>query len=445
MLNLFKRDINERSKRTFINIILSLVLKGGSVLIGFILVPLTLDYLSSYEYGIWLTLSSIIGWINICDVGLGYGLRNKLTEALANGEKEKAKTYISTSYLGLSAIMVVALFVALIINHFLNWYNILNVSPKAVANLSEIVAVILSLFCVKLIVGLIGNIFMARQQSSANNLITFAGDLFALIAIYMCKCLIPGSLLVVAIILSSSTIVTSLGISLWLFSKHPELSPSFTYYKHHYFKDLMGLGIKFFIIQIYCIILFQSSNLLISNMFGPEEVTRYNIASKIFSIASMSFLIIMTPYWAAVTDAYVKQDYNWIKSQLRRLMSIWAFICVGIIIITAFSSFIYKIWIGNKVTIPFSLTALCGLYSAVATFSSIWTTFINGMGKTKLQIILAIISSILYIPTAIICGKLIGISGIVLALSFWMGLNTVFFAIQCFKLTNQTAEGVWAK
>lgn len=443
VLNIFKREINARSKRTYINIILSLLLKGGSVLIGFILVPLTLDYLSPSEYGIWLTLSSIIGWINICDVGLGYGLRNKLTEALATNEYDKARIYISTSYLGLSSIMVVALFLALIVNKFLNWYSILNVSPHVVANLTEIVAIILTLFCFKLIVGLVGNIFMAKQQSSANNLITFSGDLFALIAIYTCKCLIPGTLLIVSLILSSSTIITGAGISLWLFHKHPELSPSIKHYKRHYFKDLISLGIKFFIIQICGIILFQSSNLIISNMFGPEDVTRYNVASKIFSIASMSFLIIMTPYWSAVTDAYVKQDFTWIKSQIRKLLSMWTIACLGIVAICICAPYIYHFWIGDSVQIPMSLTIVCGIYASIATMSSIWTTFINGMGKTYLQLILGITSSILYIPTAIICGNKFGLTGIVIALSFWMGFNSIFCAIQCHKLTNKTAKNVW--
>lgn len=445
MSKLFQRHINSRSKRTLLNIIFSLLLKGGSVIISFILVPLTLDYLNPYEYGIWLTLSSIISWINICDIGLGLGLRNKLTEAFANDEKIKAKIYISTSYIGMALIVLVVLAVTLTINMFLNWYEILNVKHDAIKNLTEIVAIILVLFCVKLVIGIIGNIFMARQQASANNLIIFTGDLLALIAIFICKSIIPGSLMIVAIIFSSSTIITGIGISIWLFSRHPELSPNIKFYKQQYFKRLMGLGIRYFVIQIACIALFQSSNLIISNMFGPEDVTRYNIASKIFSVASMGFLIIMSPYWAAVTDAYVKKDFIWIKAQIRRLTFIWCLVCVGIIIIALFSPLLYKLWIGNKITIPLSLTLLCGLYASAATFSSIWTTFINGMGRTKLQLILALISSVLYIPTAIICGKTFGISGIVLALSCWIGLNSTFYAIQCIKLSRQRASGIWNK
>ena len=54
-----KRSISAKK-----NIIASIIIKGLSMIITLLLVPLTLGYLSSYEYGVWLTLSSILNWIN---------------------------------------------------------------------------------------------------------------------------------------------------------------------------------------------------------------------------------------------------------------------------------------------------------------------------------------------------------------------------------------------
>ena len=47
------------------------------------LVPLTIHYINPTRYGIWLTVSSIIGWVSFFDIGFGNGLRNKFAEALA--------------------------------------------------------------------------------------------------------------------------------------------------------------------------------------------------------------------------------------------------------------------------------------------------------------------------------------------------------------------------
>lgn len=74
---------DKRNSKAIKNVLFSFFLKGGSILTSLLIVPMTLSYLNSYEYGVWLTLSSILSWIYILDIGLGNGLRNKLTEALA--------------------------------------------------------------------------------------------------------------------------------------------------------------------------------------------------------------------------------------------------------------------------------------------------------------------------------------------------------------------------
>jgi O-antigen/teichoic acid export membrane protein len=75
-MSLVKLDYSKRTHKALFNIASSFVIKGASILLSLLLVPLTLDYLNPYEYGIWLTLSSVLMWINYFDIGLGNGLRN---------------------------------------------------------------------------------------------------------------------------------------------------------------------------------------------------------------------------------------------------------------------------------------------------------------------------------------------------------------------------------
>ena len=87
---------HERTLNIKKNIIYSFLIKGGSVLIGFILFPLTIHYVNPLQYGIWLTISSLVAWMNTFDIGLSNGLRNKMAHSLALGEKEnivKCKSY----------------------------------------------------------------------------------------------------------------------------------------------------------------------------------------------------------------------------------------------------------------------------------------------------------------------------------------------------------------
>ena len=53
---------HKRSVKAKKNILASFMIKGGSIAISLILVPLTINYVNPTSYGIWLTLSSMVGW-----------------------------------------------------------------------------------------------------------------------------------------------------------------------------------------------------------------------------------------------------------------------------------------------------------------------------------------------------------------------------------------------
>lgn len=74
---------SERSAKAKKNILEMLFLKGGNILIGLLMVPMTINYVDSENYGIWLTLSSMVAWMSFFNIGLNNGLKNKLCEALA--------------------------------------------------------------------------------------------------------------------------------------------------------------------------------------------------------------------------------------------------------------------------------------------------------------------------------------------------------------------------
>ena len=80
------------------NIIVSFLLKGISILISLQVVPLTINYINPTQYGIWLTLSSIIAWLAYFDFGFANGFRNRFSEARSRGETLLAREYVSTTY-----------------------------------------------------------------------------------------------------------------------------------------------------------------------------------------------------------------------------------------------------------------------------------------------------------------------------------------------------------
>lgn len=100
-------DSQQRTHRLKGNIIVILILKGISILISLMYVPLLLGSMDTDNYAVWLTLTSLVSWIALFDIGLGNGLRNRLSETLAKNDITQSKKYISTAYCG---VIIVAMF-----------------------------------------------------------------------------------------------------------------------------------------------------------------------------------------------------------------------------------------------------------------------------------------------------------------------------------------------
>ena len=94
--NLFKKK--SRTAQAGKQILFSLILQGIGIVISLLYVPLLLNYLTQEKYGIWLTLTSILGWFSFFDIGLGNGLRNNLGEAFSSNNLSLGKKYVSTTY-----------------------------------------------------------------------------------------------------------------------------------------------------------------------------------------------------------------------------------------------------------------------------------------------------------------------------------------------------------
>lgn len=434
-----------RSAKAIRNIIASAIFRGSSILISLILVPLTLSYLNPYEYGIWLTLSSILTWVYIFDIGLGNGLRNKLTEALALNKLKLARIYVSTTFCSLLILVVAIYILFMVLQPWLNWNSILNVDPLKVQNIGYIVVIVFTFFCASFVLKLVGNIYMSYQQPALNDLISLIGNIVSLFLIYLCTLFTEGSLEKVAIIYSASPVLILLLAYPVTFWKYKEIKPSIFWVRFGYLKELMSLGAQFFVIQMVCLVLFMTSNVIISQMFGPESVTPYNIAFKYFSLINTGFTIIITPIWSAVTDAYTNNDLLWIRKTMRRLLYIWL-AGVGLtVIMVLVSNYVYSLWVGDEIHIPFMLSVLCGVYVSISNWNNIFAYFINGVGKVRLQLYSAILSGVIFLPLAFYLSSILGIAGILLALSLCLMLSAFLSPVQYWKIINCKAIGIWAK
>ena len=436
---------HERSIKAKKNIFFSLIIKGLSIFISLLLVPLTIHYVNPTQYGIWLTLSSIIGWLGFFDIGFGNGLRNKFAEAMAKGEHELARTYVSTTYGILTIIIGTVLVIFLCINPFLEWSRILNTPSEMSHELSILALIVFVFFCVQFILQLITTILTASQEPAKASFFNFLGSLFSLVIIFILTKTTKGNLIYLGTVLGLTPVLVLIASSIWYYNtKYKKYAPSIKYVKFSYAKNLMTLGIKFFIIQIAAVVIYQTSNIIIAQLFGPTEVTPYNIAFKYFGIISMGFGIIMVPLWSAFTEAWIKKDIPWIKNTVKRLIQLWGLVSLVTLIMLVFSNIVYKAWV-KEITVPLSTSIVMAVYVIINAWCAIFAHFLNGVGKIKLQLYSGSFGALVNIPLSIFLGRQLGIYGVVLSTTLLSGISAIWSPIQYAKLIRNKATGIWNK
>lgn len=440
----FIRQGSERTVTIKKNIVGSLVVKGCAILVQMLIVPLTLGYVSSELYGIWLTISSIILWLNFFDVGFTLGLKNKLTEAIALGDWERGRRLVSTTYFMMAVIFVSLCILLEFAIPLVDWASFLNVDAIHNDDIIRAMHILAVCFCLQMIVNVLGSVVAAFQKVALSGAFSTMGNVLSLITIYILTVCCPPSLGVLALAISAMPIVVLLVSSAILYgSLFKKVAPSFRAIDRRYIRDIFSLGFKFFIIQVQVVVMFQSTNILISNLSGPDEVTVYNIAYKYISIATMIYGIILQPLWPAFTDAYAHRDYCWMCRIYNRMKWGYAFYAVGILLMVALSPVAYRIWIGDKVEIPLPMTVLIALYTILHSWDSLQVMMLNGIGAVKLQTFITLIGLLFHIPLSIFFGRYIGCYGVIVSMTAVVIIYLSVFTTQINKILNQTASGIW--
>lgn len=437
---------DERTRRMKHSTISMLIIKGLSILVSMAYMPLMLSAIDRTDYGVLLTMTSIVNWVAMLDIGLGNGLRNAIAKNLAQNECEKARENISSCYAALALYVSIILIAFVSIAPLLNWQSILNAPDNSESELHALVTIVFISFSIQFVVNLITSILYACQMPAITSYIMLTTQILNFVLVYMLVHIFEiHSILEIGVVTCFSTPIVLIIFSFFLFSKRlAHIAPSFKHIHLKSVNSILSVGLKFFVIQIISIVLFQANNIIITQTVGPEAVVTYNIAYKYIGLVVVIFNIIITPIWSAATDAYVREDFEWMTKTLAYIRSV--FFCVFIfgLVMFAISPWVYKIWLGRGVIeIPYSITGLVLTYCLFEILYKTYGTFINGIGKLHLQMIITSVVAVIYIPLAILFGRRWGLPGVLIANTIVFMVNYIWSRMQCNRIINQTAVGLW--
>ena len=421
-------------KSLFKQISWNIFFKFFSLIVNLIIIKLLVNKLELEEYGIWVVLFSLAQWFTISDIGIGNGLRNKLAEAYSKKNYEEARQYISTAYFILGALLI---FISLIINlsiYFINWKNILNINKLNDQEAKIILYYFFNISVLNFYFSIINQIFFAIQKSSWTNIPIFFTNVIFLFYITFIEH--NFNLKNIILIFCFVQLFIILFTSIIFYRSYKVLIPHINEIKKGKIRDILNLGIKFFIIQLTGVIIFSTDNFIITHYLGPNYVTSYNLNFTIFNYVFLFFNLIFMPFWSSYTKAFVTNNIIWLKDAIKFNLNLILPAILILILLTIFFNDLLFLWVRKKIEYPKYLP----FYFAVYIFLMIWTNLfvylLNGISKIKLSFILSIFIAIINLPLAKILAVnyKLGLNGIVLSNLICLIPSAIFFPLQVFYL-----------
>ena len=417
----------------------SFIFKILAMGMGYISIPLFLKFLGKQDYGLWMTIFSIINWIYTFDLGIGNGLRTKLSESIARKDYSSSKEYITTGYIVLSTIAISILFLGIILIKFNNLTKFLNIDFYTEGYIKLVFISVFTITIINFIIFLYKIFYLSVHNSFVGELNNFIFQISFILILYLLNYFGKINLISIAIIYPGINMIIGILSTVNFFKKYPNLKPGLKYFKKEKIKEINGLGILFFIIQVCTLIIYTTDNMLIIKYIGAEEVTTYNIVSKLFQVLIILEYLISSPMWTLFVDAYVKKDKGWVKKAFINLNLLFLLLILGVAIMSYILPFIVKLWIGQELIYPKHLILFWGLFVLNRVYGDIYMIFINATGKIKLQMYLSVLGAIINIPLTIYFMKNLnmGSSGAILATNICILPLTIIMPIQAYYILKK--------
>lgn len=438
-------NLNCNDKIILKNVTLAFLVKGGALFITLFTLPIYIKFFKEdIVLGLWYTILSLLNWILNFDLGIGNGLRNKLSMSISKNDREKTKTYISSAYFSVGVVVLILSLIFIVFAKFINWNKLLNVNEAYISKEKFFITVVIVFVGVMIHfwLRLINSILYALQKSSINNLIVLITNIMILLITLLLPsksneiniinmAVLHAVAVAVPLIVSSCIIFTGA-----LSYARPELS----FVRKTEIKDILSLGGIFFLIQIAYMLIMSSNEFLISKLLSTKYVVDYQIYYRIFSLGSTIFTLALTPLWSVITKAQSEKNYKWIKNIYHKFLLIAFLFCSGEFLIIPFFKTILIFWIGRENFIQTNLMECLAfsIFGSLMILNGVFSSIANGLGKLAPQLVSFIIGALLKIPLAFILVKLLNSwIGVIWSNIFCMGIYCIIQPIFLKKYLNK--------
>lgn len=406
----------ERHRRALLSSATGVLSRIVSLVTPLVTIPLTLSYLGTERYGVWMTISSVVASLAFADLGIGNGLLNSVSAAYGRDDKALAREYVSSGFFLLLAIALILATGYFAAYPFLPWQKLFGISSPAVAaEVPRAVTVFVACFLLSFPLGTIDRTLMAYQEAFRT---AFWAPFASLLSLLFVVVAIKQNLGIAGLIfaISGTSVLISMANGVFLFKfNRPWLLPRPSLITKSAASRILKLGGMFFVIQLAAMVRSNSGNMVIAHTLGSSAVTQYAVPVRVLVIVGSLITIMLTPIWPAYSEAIARGDVDWVRTTLKRstALSLVLTIPFGAFLIL-FGRVILFHWTGGRVVPSTTLLIALAIWGIV---SGVWACFAIFLmaAAIRFHACTTVMASVLNLFLSIYFTGRIGISGAVLS------------------------------
>ena len=416
----------ERYRRCAWTSVVMMAMRGSNILIGIVSVPMTLNYLGSDLFGVWMILTSIIGFASFTDFGMGLGLRNSIIKSAANKDYESIRLYIWNAISVLTIVATVIIGLVLLVLPLIPLDKLIKTStPETAGIISTALGGMLIVFAISLPTHQLLNIASGLQRAYWGYGVYLIGRVLSFVFICLCVHFRWSFTMLTIGYLGTPTVCIMLA---WIvfFLKAPLYIPRPGKLNKRILKDLFGIGVYSLLHNMAFAILNSSTIVLIGHTICAEASVPFSVTQKMFSLPSVFSAALLMGLNVAIGDAWHQHNIKWIDEAIRRSNRlIWPVVTLAALVFILFGKWLIILWTHNDDALPtMVLLIICGIKCVVDIYASFFSGFLIGINHVKEVAIYQLTCGCI----AIVAGYLIGI---LTQNATWVVFSSLLGALPC--------------
>lgn len=414
---------HERYRRAGITASTSYIARALTIVISFVSVPLTVNYLGAERYGVWLTVSSLMLWVALTDFGLaGNALVNVLSEAAGSDDRPAARHYTASAFWTLVTIALMMGVGSIAAFHLIPWRAVFRVSDEISTQELELTcAVVLTLFVINLPLSLQRSIYDAHQEGYLANIWWIAGGVISLTGLVVVT-RFRGGLPQLVIVTSGLPALVVFASAYHVFvRRYPWLAPAPSAVKWTCIRRLLKLGSKYTAMQLSALGIYQSQAMIITQVLGPSQVVIFVVAFRVVALPVELIYMGTAPLIAPLSEAKARQDWTWIKGAFKyaTIASVGLGVPLAAVLALLAKPLIF-FWAGPLAVPGYDLIFWLFIYTIVGVSMTMARQLLCGIEQIETLLLSIVLCSIGCMVLGVLFASCWGLSGVAFAMAVSM-------------------------